>query len=420
MTGTSPDGMTWLGVDGFLDGRQERQKNIVVGLSGSHISWVGSANDLDQERRSTVQWFPGCTLLPGIIDVHTHLSLAADGRTYEEMAADDDRAMVEIAARNARVHLQAGVTTVRENGARNDVGFTIRDTIASGRATGPRVLASGRPITPSGGHFHWCNGVADGEVALRAAANQLIDQGADHLKIMASGGGTKSSNPRLPTYTIGELSAVVAVAHERQRLTTAHCRATESLARAQNAAIDCVEHAEFLGPDGAIQFDEKIAEGLVASGTYISPTLQAFGHYRLVELRRIALERGLSRDEQLADDQLRRHLDTHLGTFAAFLRLGAGARMVYGSDAGPHFTRFGDVAFGLQLMVDGGMSPLQAIAAATSVAAEACGRDDIGIIAVGKRADCIVVLGDPSADIAAIARIVAVYKDGALAHASPS
>jgi imidazolonepropionase-like amidohydrolase len=262
--------------------------------------------------------------------------------------------------------------------------------------------------------------VADGEVALRAAANQLIDQGADHLKIMASGGGTKSSNPRLPSYTISELSAVVAVAHERQRLTTAHCRATESLARAQNAAIDCVEHAEFLAPDGAIRFDERIAEGLIASGTFISPTLQAFGHYRLLELRRVALERALAHDEQLANDELRRHLDAHLGTFAALLRLGAGPRMVYGSDAGPHVTRFGDVAFGLQLMVEGGMTTLQAIAAATSVAAEACGRDDIGTIAVGKRADCVIVRGDPSADIAAIARIVAVYKDGALVHATPS
>jgi imidazolonepropionase-like amidohydrolase len=99
------------------------------------------------------------------------------------------------------------------------------------------------------------------------------------------------------------------------------------------------------------------------------------------------------------------------------LELGAGPKIVYGSDAGPHVTRFGDVVFGLQLMVDGGMTRSQAIAAATSVAADACGRSDIGVIAVGKRADCIVVRGDPSADIAALGRIVAVYKDGDLVNA---
>src|SRR2546425_2716659 len=417
-TGMSTDRRTWLGADRLLDGRaQVARKDVVVGISGSTIEWVGSRDQLDEEHRGNLQWFAGCTLLPGLIDVHTHLSLAADGRSYEEMTADDDRTMVDIAARNARIHRQAGVTTVRENGARNDVGFVVRDAIAAGDFPGPRVLASGRPITPSKGHFHWCNGVADGEVAIRTTANRLIAQGADHLKIMASGGGTKSSDPRLPCYSTGELSAAVDVAHEHERLTTAHCRATESLARAQSAGVDCVEHAEFLSADGEIRFDRRLAETLVGSGTYISPTLQAFGHYRLLELRRRGLERGLTKEEELDRDKLERHLDTHLGTFAALLELGAGSHIVYGSDAGPHVTRFGDVVFGLQLMVEGGMTRSQAIAAATSVAAGACGRTDIGVIAVGKRADCIIVRGDPSVDIAALERIVAVYKDGALVNA---
>ncbi|HEV8534587.1 MAG TPA: amidohydrolase family protein [Candidatus Limnocylindria bacterium] len=415
----STDRQTWLGVDRLLDGSgQAARMDVVVGLSGSTITWVGSKDELDEDRRRNVQWFAGCTLLPGLIDMHTHLSLAADGRSYEEMAASDDRTMVDIAARNALIHLQAGVTTVRENGARNNVGFTVRDAIAAGDFQGPRVLASGRPITPSRGHFHWCNGVADGEAGVRAAAKRLVAQGADHLKIMASGGGTKSSDPRLPSYSTAELAAAVDVAHQHERLTTAHCRATESLARARSARVDCVEHAEFLAPDGEIHFDRGIAESLVESGVYISPTLQAFGHYRLLELRRLALERGLTTEEQLDRDRLERHLEAHLRTFAALLELGAGPRVVYGSDAGPHVTRFGDVVFGLQLMVEGGMTRSQAIAAATGVAAGACGRTDIGAIAVGKRADCIIVRGDPSADIAALGRMVAVYKDGALMHAT--
>src|SRR5260221_9598102 len=193
------------------------------------------------------------------------------------MAAESDAMMAFAAARNALVHLRAGVTTARDNGSRNRLGFALRNAIDRGLIPGPRLLVSGRPVTRSAGHFHWCNGTADGADEIRDAVRRLAAEGADHIKIMASGGGTVGTDPARATYTVPELTCAKTTAHDFALPTTAHCRASDAMARAIDAGLDCMEHGEFIAPDGARRFDVDLARRLVDSGMYLNPTLQANG-----------------------------------------------------------------------------------------------------------------------------------------------
>ena len=141
----------------LIDGTgAEAVRDAVVQVSGTKIAWVGPYPQWRESHAAESVWhLPDCTALPGLIDAHTHLSLAGDGRTYEQMAQDSDTMMALVAIRNCRIHLNTGVTTVRDNGARNRVTFIVREALERGYAIGPRLLLSGRPITPSGGHFSW-------------------------------------------------------------------------------------------------------------------------------------------------------------------------------------------------------------------------------------------------------------------------
>src|SRR6266700_2229017 len=144
-----------------------------------------------------------------MVDAHAHLTLAADRRTYEQMVLDPDEMMALVSVSNLQRHLATGVTTLRDNGGRNRVTFIVRQAINRGYFIGPRLLLSGRPVTHSYGHFYWCNGVADGADAIRAVVRQLVAEGADHIKIMASGGATAGNLPYYPSYTAAELHAAV-------------------------------------------------------------------------------------------------------------------------------------------------------------------------------------------------------------------
>ena len=238
---------------------------------------------------------PGCCLTPGLIDGHTHLSLAGDGRPYVQMFGESDETMVLIGAMNMRRHLQAGITTLREHGARNRIGFTLKEGLRRGYIPGPRMLVSGRPVTCTGGHFHMCNEVADGEEEIRRSVRRLVHEGADYIKVMASGGGTAGTIPGIATYSTRELQALVGEARQFHRLTAAHCRAKESMVRAVEAGIDLIEHVEFLDPDHEMRFDPKVAGMLAESGIWLSPTLQAWTNYpEMVRLRRRRDEGELS------------------------------------------------------------------------------------------------------------------------------
>jgi imidazolonepropionase-like amidohydrolase len=398
----------------------------VVALEGSRIAAVGPASELAEELAAgAVEYVAEGTLMPGMVDAHAHLTLAADRRTYEQMVLDPDEMMALVSVYNLQRHMAGGVTTLRDNGGRNRVTFVVREAINRGYFIGPRLLLSGRPVTHTYGHFYWCNGIADGADQIRATVRQLVAEGADHIKIMASGGATAGNIPYYPSYTADELRVAVDAAHALGRLTTAHCRAKQSMLNAVEAGLDCIEHAEFLVPgeiveygagvasSGIMRYDEAVAGRLLESGMFVSFTLQAGGYDSLVELRAKRAYERLTSAEEARWSSLESYYDMKLDIFRHLLRDGLLPRLVISSDAGPFDCEFGRMYYGLELAVLGGMTPIQAIEGATRVAAEACGVSSlVGTLEPGKEADMVVVRGDPLVDIRRMADVVAVYKAG--------
>jgi imidazolonepropionase-like amidohydrolase len=385
-------------------------------VADGRITAVGPAAAIRAQAPADVEVIdlgPAC-LAPGLIDGHTHLSLAGDGRPYSAMFAETDEMMVLTGAMNLRRHLAAGITTLREHGARNMVGFALKEGVGRGYIPGPRMLVSGRPITCTGGHFHMCNEVADGEVEIRRSVRRLVHEGADYIKIMASGGGTAGTIPGRASYSTAELHAAVHEAHHFHRLTAAHCRASESMVRAVEAGIDLMEHAEFLDPDDQLRFDPKIAEMMAESGIWISPTLQAWTRYpRIVALTTRRDAGDLTPAEGAELQSLEQRAELRLDVMRRMLEYGLRERIVPGTDSGVGSLAFGHLDYDLQLLARVGFTPAEALASATRISAEAIGLgDQIGTLEPGKVADLVALDGDPTTDIGAFSRVVAVFQAG--------
>ena len=386
-------------VDGITD---QPLTGHTVEIDGTRIARIGtptSEPDIQGVR------LPGCTLLPGLIDVHAHLTFGTPGRSYEQvMREDSDDLMLVRAVRNCQIHLAAGVTTIRDCGARNRTTLSLRDAAHLGLFPSPRLLVSGPPLTITGGHFWWCNGEADGVEGVQRQARKLLKEGVDFLKIMASGGGTVGTNQARASYTAVEIAAAVHEAHHVGKLTTAHCLAAESLANAVEAGIDQVEHINFIQPDGSRCFDQAVAERIVERNIYVSPTIQT--GYR--ELERLSSNSNLSQRQQSQLDDLKYKLDTKLDFVRRFHQMGA--RIVAGTDA---IATFGDYAIGLELLARAGIPSMVVIQAATRLAADAIGLGKlIGTIEVGKEADLVAVRGDPVSNIRCLNDVAMVMRAG--------
>ena len=400
-------------VDGISTTAKTDQAILVT---NGRIDTVGHQEEVAKQTPPDTQVIDlgDASITPGLIDGHTHLSLAGDGRNYVQMFSETDEMMVLTGAMNLQRHLAAGITTIREHGARNKVGFTLKEGLERGYIPGPRALVSGRPITCTGGHFHMCNETADGEAEMRRSVRRLVHEGADYIKIMASGGGTVGTIPGRASYTVAELHAAVHEAHHFHRLTVAHCRAKESMVRAVEAGIDLMEHAEFLDPDGELRFDPKIAEMMAESGIWISPTLQAWtGYPRIVELRAKRGSDTISNDEITELQQLETRAETRLDVMRRMLDYDLRDRIVPGTDSGVANLAFGHLDYDLQLLVQVGFTPAEALISATRISAEAIGMaGEIGTIAPGKIADLVAFDGDPTTDIDAFSRVTAVFQAG--------
>ncbi len=404
--------------DLLADGiRSTSQKDYAVLVTEGRITAVGPAQIITGQippDTETIDLGSAC-IAPGLIDGHTHLSLAGDSRSYEEMFGESDEMMVLTGAMNLQKHLNAGITTIRDHGARNRVGFILKEGVRRGYIPGPRLLVSGRPITCTGGHFHMCNEIADGEAEIRRSVRRLVHEGADYIKIMASGGGTVGTVPGNASYSTAELHAAVHEAHYFKRLTAAHCRARESMERAVKAGIDLIEHAEFLETDNRLHFDPNLAEMMAEAGVWISPTLQVWTRYpHLVDLNRKCMDGTISPQEELELKQLEKRAEHRLDVMRRMLDHGLKERVVPGTDSGVDFMAFGHLDYDLQLLHRVGFTPYEALAAATRISAQAIGVTDIGTIKAGKIADLVAFDGDPNTDIGALSRVVAVFQEGRL------
>jgi imidazolonepropionase-like amidohydrolase len=384
--------------------------NAAILLDGERIVAVGPAASVPTPDGAATFNFPTQTLAPGLVDCHSHLNLPGDGTTIEGAAADGDEFALLRSAENARTTLLSGVTTLRDNGAMNRTTFTIKEALRRKVITGPRLSISGRPITMTGGHCWPFGGEADGEDAVRQSVRQMVKEGADWIKVMATGGGTVGTIPYRPSYTAKELAAVVEEAHRANRLAAAHCSCTAGMVNSLDAGIDMIIHGNFNNPQGNFELDTDVAKRIAAQGVWVNPTLHV-NRVRMWRLERMGQERPLTEQEQ-ADLALNRH---RYGEREANFQglLAAGVKVVAGSDSGWSYYAFGDFVHEIEAMATAGLGAAAAFKTATLESAESMGlAKDVGSLEAGKLADVIVVDGDPTTDVSALSRVQAVWLGG--------
>ncbi len=388
----------------LLDVRTGRMfRDAVIIIVNEKISLVGTSDALPIPHEARTVDLTKGTCLPGLIDVHDHLTSEPSHAGYQGLGVSVPRATVT-GVKNARITLRAGFTTVRNVGAPGYSDVALRDGIAAGEIEGPRLVVSGPALGITGGHCdenllapeyrYTAPGVADGPWAARTKVREVIKYGADVIKICASGGVlSKGDQPGAPQYTLEEMKAIAEEAHKLGRKVAAHAHGTESIKDAIRAGIDSIEHSSLIDDEGIalakqhgtfLVFDIYNDDYILKEGPNVGMLPES-----------IEKERKIGR---LQRENFRK----------AFL---AGTKMAFGTDGGvyPH----GDNWKQFPVMVEWGMKPLDAIRAATLTAADLLGmKNEIGSLESNYLADVVAVDGNPLENIAAMGNVRFVMKQG--------
>ncbi len=381
----------------------ELRANQAVVIEGEKITQVAPSSELKAGAGDAAIDLPDATLLPGLIDMHTHLTFDLNSLGYQGLGISTAREALH-GARNARRTLEAGFTTVRNVGAKDYADIALRDAINDGDVIGPRMVASGPALGITGGHcdenllppaFHFQgDGVADGVEAVQHKVREVIKYGADVIKICATGGVlSKGDDPNASQYTLEEMKAIVADAHRLGRRVAAHAHGAEGVRWASEAGVDSVEHGHLM--------DDAAIATLKKNGTYLVPTLflteymqQHMEHSDIPEYSRQKM-----RDVAAAAQQ------------NAKKAFAAGVKVAFGTDAAvyPHGLNAGEFHVYVKL----GMTPLAAIQTATINAADLLGwKDRVGTLEPGRWADIVAVDGDPTKDVTILEHVKFVMKGG--------
>jgi imidazolonepropionase-like amidohydrolase len=360
---------------------------------GPHPESTADANIID---------LSGKTVLPGLIDAHTHITFNPRFG-YDTLAISVPREAL-IGAKNARITLLAGFTTIRNLGATQFADIALRDAINAGDVPGPRIDASGPALSITGGHcddnllpYEWhaaAAGVADGVENVQHKVREVIKYGSDVIKICATGGVLSlGDNPQHSQFTQAELQAMVADAHRLGRKVAAHAHGAEGIRWAAEAGVDSIEHGSYI--------DDAGIAAMKAHGTYLVPTLY-LGDWFLENAPKLGVPPSMLKKGQEVMPAARKNI-AH--AFASGVKVG------FGTDAAvyPH----GLNAHEFAVMVKLGLTPLQAIQAATVNDADLLGwSDKIGVLEPGHYADIIAVDGDPLADVTTLEHVKFVMKGG--------
>ena len=375
----------------------------VVLVSGDRITAAGSK--LAIPAGATVIDLGDKTLLPGLIDMHTHLTGNPEDSGYSSVAISVPRATLT-GAKNARLTLQAGFTTVRNVGADAYADIGLRDAINDGDVPGPRIVASGPPLGITGGH---CDdtmhapefksvamGVADGVDEVMKRVRQNIKYGADVIKVCATGGVLSfGDDPRTSQYSMEEMKTIVAEAHRLGRKVAAHAHGGDGIRIAVLAGVDSIEHGSYIDDEGIRLMKEH--------KTWLVPTVY-LGDWLIENAEAIKLPAPLLEKAKIVMPIARTNISKAIK---------AGVQVAFGTDSAvyPHGLNAREFA----VLVKLGMTPAQAIRSATVNASELLGwQDKVGSIEGGKFADLIAVDGEPLKDVTALEHVQWVMKGGAV------
>jgi imidazolonepropionase-like amidohydrolase len=342
--------------------------------------------------------YAGATILPGLIDCHVHLTRRPVADPAED--ADDDEARLARIGEHAAATLRAGVTTLRDCGGTNHLEMRFREL----GAISPRLVLAGKIVsisTPAAEMWRGMYHQADGTEEVRRAVQEEVAAGADFIKVMATGAvmSPPGESPGQQQYSLEELQAAVEAAGRLERRVAAHAHGVEGLRAAAEAGVQSIEHGTML------HLDPEAVDLMARRGTFLVPTLRATSL--------LSNPPGPGIPDSIIEKarEVGRH---HRQSVAA--ALAGGVSIAMGTDAATSFNGHGQNAAELELLVEAGMTPMQAIVASTSTAAAALDRsDELGRLAPGLRADLVVTPGDPLVDISVLQRPpLEVYLDGRL------
>jgi imidazolonepropionase-like amidohydrolase len=344
------------------------------------------------------------TLLPGLIDVHVHLIGGEEQTPYERLIETTARAAIEGVA-NARATIEAGFTTVRDLGSRDGADVALRDAIAAGRIVGPRMLVAVKSLSSTGGHgdrndlpddveVHRMSGIADGPDEIRRKVRENVKHGADWIKVLATGGVMSAgTDPNTADYTEEELRAAVEAAASKGRDVAAHAHGTEGIRRAVLAGVRSIEHASML--------DEETVRLIRERGTFVVPNPYTNFHI---------IDRGAAGGfEPYQIEKSKQVYELKLDSLRRAIR--AGLNVAYGTDSGvqPH----GANGRQLRIFVEAGMTPLEALRAATLVNARLLRMEGrLGVLKPGAFGDLVAVPGNPLEDVTVAGRPTFVMAGG--------
>ena len=378
-------------------------------LEGDTIRQIGTRESVRAPDGATAQEmdYGDATILPGLVDCHVHLNGIGDGRSGDELVTLPDEVLTVQTAQNARRHLYTGVTSLRDCGAKNRTTFMLRQAAEMGIVPAPRLVLAGRPVAIIGGHLSYFGIEATGPTECRAAVRQLVKEGADFIKITATGGSTRTSNSLRPSFNVDELTAICEEAHKFGKHAAAHCHSSQAMLNVLDAGIDTIIHGDFREPDGAETFRPEIADRIAEQGVYVNKTIGG----SVAGMRILEAEDDLTEDMQDQLDEMRRSSDMRLGHFARLRE--AGVMMAAGSDSAWGRYQMGDFQTEIEAHVMGGMSTMEAIVAATRDSARSCWTESsVGTLEPGKQADVLVVDGNPLEDINQLRRVSDVFLAG--------
>ena len=396
------DTTTVLTAERLFDAKTGRMiQSPVVLIRGERIVSVQSGGAIPAGAAKVVN-LPGMTLMPGLIDMHTHIDSDPSYGGYNSLQFSD-RFWSVIAVPNAMRTLQAGFTTIRNVGsdAWNDVGPGQASN--EGKIPGPRIVPAGYAFGATGGH---CDSTffppsmnqkspynADSPEAGRRSVREIRKYGAQVIKICATGGVfSRNTEPGQQQMSLSDMKAIVDDAHMYGLKVAAHAHGANGIKDAIRAGVDTIEHASLIDDEG-IELARKY-------GAYLSMDIYNTEYTQSEGKKNGVLEDNMRKDREVADAQREGFRKAHK----------AGVKMVYGTDAGVHPN--GENGKQFRWMVKYGMTPSQAIQSATAISAEALGRKDIGLLEAGRFADIIAVKGDPSQDITLLENVDFVMKGG--------